>query len=267
MIRIHKGAAPPSLVRANSKYCKTLCDAYDADPGLYRNGKPMAIRGSIYKTKAVKKALAKCHYGKCCYCETWIPEPYAHSHVEHWRPKSSSRQKRGDKRTWPGYYWLSYEWENLLWSCAFCNSANKSDLFPLDNPAARAKHHRMSVQDERPSIIKPDGAEDPRNHIKFELDEVIGLTPIGKKTIEVLRLNSKFQEARLTHFKKIREARDRYINLMNSVDPKAREDALHWRRFVEHAAALDQPYSAMVAAYLETYPLPDPTIQTAMRIG
>lgn len=83
----------------------------------------------------------------------------------------------------------------------------------------------------------------------------------------MLRLNSKFQEDRLRHFTIIRQARDRYINLMNSVDPKAREDALHWRQFVVRAAASDQPYSAMVASYLETYPLPDPTIQTVMRIG
>jgi uncharacterized protein (TIGR02646 family) len=220
----------------------------------------MTIRASIYKTKAVKTALAACHRGKCCYCETQFREPYSYPHVEHWRPKSSWRQKRSDKSTWPGYYWLAYEWDNLLLSCAYCNSINKSDIFPLKNPAARAKNHRMRVQNERPSILKPDGAEDPRNHIKFELDEVIGLTPLGRKTIEVLRLNSKFQEERLTHFTKIREARDRYIKLMNSVDPNARDDALHWRRFVEHAAASDQPYSAMVAAYLQTYPLPDPTI-------
>ena len=218
----------------------------------------MAIRGSIYKTKAVRKALAACHSGKCCYCETWIPTPYAHSHVEHWRPKSSSRQGRDDKNIWPGYYWLAYDWDNLLWSCFFCNSANKNDLFPLVNPTMRARNHNMSVEDEKPAILKPDGAEDLRRHIKFVSDEVIWLTSRGKKTIEVLRLNSKFQEARVTHFAKIREAWDRYINLVNSVDLKAREVALESRRWVEDAAKPDQPYSAMVAAFLEANLLPDP---------
>jgi uncharacterized protein (TIGR02646 family) len=226
----------------------------------------MAIRPSIYKATAVKKALAKCQYGKCCYCETQFRVPYSYPHVEHWRPKSSSRQRRNDKSEWPGYYWLAYEWENLLLSCAFCNSVNKSDIFPLRNPAARAKNHRMSVQAERPSILKPDGAVDPRSHIKFELDEVIGLTPLGRKTIEVLHLNSKFQEERLRHFAIIREARDRYVNLINSVDPKAREEASRARRFVEGAAKPDQPYSAMVAAYLEVYPL-DPTARAGIGAG
>jgi hypothetical protein len=246
-------------------HAQELRDAYAADPELYRNGKPLRIRGSIYKAKGVRKALAKCHFGKCCYCETWIPEPYAHSHVEHWRPKASSRQERGDKKkTWPGYYWLAYDWNNLLWSCAFCNSVNKSDLFPLVAPAARARDHWMRVENETPAILKPDGPEDPRDHIKFELDEVIGLSDLGKKTIEILRLNSKFQEARLRHFSIIRQARDRYINLMNSIDPKAREDALHSRRFVEDAAKPDQPYSAMVAAYLEVNPLPDTTAERGL---
>jgi uncharacterized protein (TIGR02646 family) len=258
LIPIRKGAAPPGLIRSGSKYVQVLRDAYDAHPELYQTGKRLAIRQSTYKTKAVKKALAKCHHGKCCYCETWIPEPYAHSHVEHWRPKSSSRQGRDDKSIWPGYYWLAYDWNNLLWSCAFCNSANKGDLFPLVTPAARARNHRMSVDDETPAILKPDGLEDLREHIKYELDEVIGLTDLGKKTIEVLRLNSKFQGARLRHFATIRQARERYIHLVNSVDPKACEYAFQSRSLIEDAAKPEQPYSAMVSAYLETNPLPDP---------
>ena len=91
----------------------------------------------------------------------------------------------------------------------------------------------MSVEDGIPASLNPMAPRMPRDHIKFEFDEVIGLTALGKKTIEVLRLDSKFQEARLRHFAIVRQARDRYINLMNSVDPKAREDALHSRRFVE----------------------------------
>jgi hypothetical protein len=45
---------------------------------------------------------------------------------------------------------------------------------------------------------------------------------------------------------------------MNSIDPKARECSLEWRRLVEEAARPEQPYSAMVAAFLEANPVPVP---------
>ena len=261
MIAIRKGDAPPGLVLAGEEHAKELCEAYDANPELYRSGEQkMDVRKSIYASDAVKAALDACHHGKCCYCETLIPTPYADPHVEHWRPKSSSRQALDEKSGWPGYYWLAYSWDNLLLSCAFCNRNNKRDLFPLDDPSARARHHGMPVEDEAPAILKPDGDEDPRDHIKFELDEPVGLTPLGRKTIEVLRLNSKAHEARLTHLKMVRQAREWSIGLMNSVDPKARQYSLHLRGVIEDAVRPEQPYSAMVAAFLEANPLPDPPV-------
>jgi hypothetical protein len=206
----------------------------------------------------VKAKLEACHHGKCCYCETHIPKPYAHSHVEHWRPKLSSRQVRDKKkRTWPGYYWLAYSWDNLLLSCFLCNS-NKSDLFPLKNPAARARHHGMRVEDEVPAILKPDGDRDPRDHITFRGVEPVGLTPLGRKTIEVLGLDSPKHGLRRDYLEKIHQARELSIDLVGSVEPKLRQHAAHFRDFVEKAVRPEKPYSAMVAAYLEANPLPDP---------
>ena len=257
MIAIRKGLAPPGLISAGEEHARVLCAAYDADPESFRRGeKRMEIRESIYASEAVKANLVACHHGKCCYCETHIPVPYADAHVEHWRPKSSSRQGRGEKSIWPGYYWLAYSWDNLLLSCPYCNRNNKRDLFPLDDPSARARHHGMPLENETPCVLKPDGGEDPRNHIRFELDEPIGLTPIGRNTIEVLRLETKFQEDRLAHFQRIRHARELCIEFMNSVDPKARRYSVELRAIIEDAVRPEQPYSAMVAAYLETNPLP-----------
>ncbi len=218
----------------------------------------MAIRRSIYASDAVKAELEACHHGKCCYCETLIPKPYAHSHVEHWRPKSSSRQARDQESIWPGYYWLAYSWDNLLLSCAFCNSSNKSDLFPLEEPAVRARHHGMRVEDETPTILKPDGDKDPLDHVTFHMEVPVGLTPLGLKTIEVLGLDSPAHELRLTHLADIRQAQEMSITLMGSVDPVARQWAVLWREFIEAAVRPEKPYSAMVATYLKANPLPDP---------
>jgi uncharacterized protein (TIGR02646 family) len=257
LIAIQKGAAPPGLVQAGEKHTKELCDAYDADPELYRGGAPMAIRRSIYASDEVREELEARHHGKCCYCETLIPKPYAHSHVEHWRPKSSSRQDPDEESVWPGYYWLAYSWDNLLLSCAFCNSNKKRDLFPLENPAARARHHGMRIEDETPAILKPDGDFDPRDHITFHMEVPVGKTALGRKTIEVLGLDSPAHEMRLTHLAHLQCAREMYINLMGSSDPIARHYAELCRKFVEVAVRPDKSYSAMIAVYLEANPLPD----------
>ena len=262
MIAIHKGEAPPNLIRAGEQHAGELCEAYDADPEPYRGGKRMAIRKSNYASDTVRAGLEACHHGKCCYCETLIPRPYAHSHVEHWRPKSSVRQGPDEKRTWPGYYWLAYDWDNLLQSCFLCN-LSKSDMFPLENPAARARHHGMRVGDERPAILKPDGVMDPRDHITFHMEVPVGLTPLGRKTIEVLGLDSPKHEPRLTHLREIERDRELSIELAGNVNPKLRQHADRFRRIVEDAVRPEQPYSAMVSAYLEANPLPDRSAQPA----
>jgi uncharacterized protein (TIGR02646 family) len=257
LIAIHKGTAPPSLVRAGELHAKELCDAYDADPDIYLAGKQMPVRASIYASDEVRAELEACHYGKCCYCETVIPKPYAYSQVEHWRPKSSSRQELDGERMRPGYYWLAYSWDNLLLSCGFCNSLKKNDLFPLDNPAARARNHGMCIEDEMPSILKPDGDDDPRDHISFHMEVPVAITPVGRKTIEVLGLDSPAHEPRLKHLAEIRQAREMSINLMGIDHPYARQCAELLRGRIEEAVRPGKPYSAMVADYLSANPLPD----------
>lgn len=207
MIAIHKGTAPRDLVRAGEEHAKELCAAYEADPEPFQSGKKMGIRKSIYASRAVKAELEACHHGKCCYCEMRFDDhrPYAYSYVEHWRPKRSSRQEPDEESIWPGYYWLAYSWDNLLLSCAFCNCVNKRDLFPLEDPAARARHHGMRIEDETPAILKPDGDEDPRDHITFDMEVPKGITPLGCKTIEVLGLASEAHGPRLTYLDMIRK--------------------------------------------------------------
>lgn len=89
---------------------------------------------------------------KCAYCET--PVVRATFHGEHFRPKGRVRFRRLGQKTqrpgltrhdWhpdapsrldevehPGYFWLAYNWKNLLPSCEFCNTAaGKKDQFPV----------------------------------------------------------------------------------------------------------------------------------------
>jgi len=115
----------------------------------------------------------------------------------------------------------------------------------------------MRLEDETPAILKPDDVADLSGHITFHMEVPIGLTALGRKTIEVLGLDSPKHECRLKHFQMIREFREISIELMDSDDPKARQRAEFFRKIVEDAMLPDKPYSAMVVAYLEANPLPD----------
>lgn len=255
MIAIQKGAAPLDLAAAGEKHARELCAAYKGDPQSYKNGAcKMRIRSSIYAT--AKAELEKCHYGKCCYCETRIDDhkPYADSHIEHWRPQYSWRQAIGEKRMRPGYYWLAYDWDNLFLSCSECNR-QKNDVFPLANPKSRATDHEMLIEDETPAILKPDGTEDPRAHIRFENEKPVSDTCLGKKTIEVLKLDSEAHAPRKRHFEELEKARRLAISFASSTVAKLREDAEDARQFVVDAVNADRPYSSMAADFLEKNPV------------
>ncbi len=268
MINIYKGIAPSSLVSEGEEHARNLCATYDADPASYRDGtRLMEVSDSICKTDIVRAELEACHFGKCCYCETVIPKPFAHSHIEHWRPTNSSRQGRGETRTRPGYYWLVNSWDNLLLSCFFCNTTNKSDLFPLRNPPTRARHHGMRLEDEEPGILKPDGDQDLRDHITFAEDVPVGLTDLGRKTIQVLGLDSVKHSLRREVLAKIRNDRRELLDLMAINHPMAREIADQRRKSIEDAILPNKPYSAMVAAFLATYPLPELAPEMARGAG
>jgi uncharacterized protein (TIGR02646 family) len=240
VIPVHKSSAPPHLLLAGKEHATELCAAYDADPDLCRTGiKKWNFREDIYRS--ARAELDACHYGKCCYCEAPLD---ANSEVEHWRPKSR-------------YYWLAYVWENLFLICGFCNK-KKGEAFPIEDEAKRATHHGMSIADERPGILKPDGDEDPSHHIRFHDDRPEPLTPLGLKTIEVLGLDSPKHRGRLRHLAEIRAACALYRLNAESADPEKRVCAESARIFVETAVRPDKPYSATISAYLKANPLSEP---------
>src|ERR1700733_5163797 len=99
MIRIDKGPAPRKLTDAGTAMARMHCAAYDLDPAPYITGlKNFEIAVGIFAHRSVKESLERSQHGKCCYCEAFIEKPYAHSHVEHWRPKAFSQQDAGGEK-------------------------------------------------------------------------------------------------------------------------------------------------------------------------
>lgn len=147
----------------------------------------------LYRHSDVKQQLKIDQNGKCAYCERYFNGDFGA--VEHFRPKGGWKQSNGDKLLQPGYYWLTYEWSNLLYSCDECNTVYKHNLFPLANPGSRDIDHR-NISKEQPLLVNP-AEEDPGIYIAFHSEMAIprivaGLPSAkGKATIELLGLNSR----------------------------------------------------------------------------
>ena len=90
----------------------------------------------------------------------------SYGHVEHFRPKAGFKQHQQDDLQRPGYYWLAYKCENLLFSCELCNCRHKGNLFPLLNPAHRATTPESDINVEQPFFIDP-ASHEPTDFIRF----------------------------------------------------------------------------------------------------
>jgi uncharacterized protein (TIGR02646 family) len=257
VIRIRKGAAPSRLISVGGAATVNLKKDYDAAPNDFRNGtRKLKFNDSIFRHNSVRDKLIASQHGKCCYCEVKIPVPYALQHVEHYRPKSRSRQSRTAAPVIPGYYWLAYEWTNLFLCCGFCNSSNKGDQFPLANEALRARDHHDRISRESPLILCPSGPDDPEPHIEFHEEIPKGITPEGRTTIQCLGLDSPKHEPRLDALGRLRKLRNEIIVLKTSSGAGLRKMIRERRAALVIAKRASSPYCAMARQFLDKNPIP-----------
>lgn len=136
----------------------------------------------VYSDESVKQELRKNQHEQCAYCECCLVGDYGA--VEHYRPKSG--YKIGKRLIKPGYFWLAYDWNNLLCSCDVCNN-KKGNEFPLKDETERDLSH-YNISKEHPLLVNP-VTDDPGKHIIFREEMACGLDEMGKTTIRVLDLN------------------------------------------------------------------------------
>jgi len=195
-------AAPPQiplLLRRAEKARSQLCEAYDWGERNFR------FHSTIYGARSIKNYLAATQNFKCCYCEA----RFRHSSfgdIDHFRPKAAFRQSQTDFEATPGYYWLAYDVNNLLFTCEVCNRSYKRTLFPLADPDRRARHHTADLALETPLIIYPRSI-DPAAHIGFrdEYPYPLNGSPCGEATIRCLGLDREtLNDARREHLALVR---------------------------------------------------------------
>jgi hypothetical protein len=246
MIKVAKPTIIPNVLTTTG-LAETVknCGLYTTNTASYNNGKlKFKISGSIYNADKVKAALKKAQYKKCCFCEKTQADEYGA--VEHYRPKAAYKLKRKTALKRPGYYWLGYQWDNLFFVCGPCNT-KKGSLFPLKDESKRALNHNGNVSREAPLLLNPTGRKDPTKHIKFTNQFISGVTPEGKQTIEICKLDRDgLNEERK---KLLNEIDERITIVITNQDPGA---TLRAKKYLKKAVSEDAPFSAMVKDYLKS---------------
>jgi hypothetical protein len=253
MIKIERPAASAEATAALAEGIQMVADliklrANDPTAGE----KPtFQFNGGVYGHEDVKSELIALQNGKCAYCEGKF-SAFAYGDTEHYRPKGYSQQKVGGKTLRPGYYWLAYEWTNLHYSCEKCNRQRKRNVFPLRNPALRARCPADDIGVEGPMLLDPTGTRDPADHIRFIGAVPEPLSDVGRTTIELYFLDRiPLSAARLAHLKTV-DALRKLIKLAAEPDASALSLQFGLEAETELACMVqtDAAFSAMTRDYL-----------------
>lgn len=219
MIRVAKSTVVPEKLRTEGlAETEALCAAYTAGE------RSLNFKARLYADRKVKEQLLAEQNNKCCFCESITIES---SDVEHFRPKGGVTGEPDH----PGYYWLAYQWTNLLICCTTCNSRFKKNQFPLQTGGIRAFAQEDPLSAEQPTLLNPT-TENPEEHLRFNRWNIEPLTPRGQETIRITGLNrSELLQSRRKRWETIKVLQE---ILQNTVLPelqrqKAKEILDDWR--------------------------------------
>ncbi|MDW8852897.1 hypothetical protein SD960_22550 [Flavobacterium sp. MMLR14_040] len=229
----------------------TLYDSFTAD---YNDRiRKWDIKTEIYGHSNIKNRLRSSQYGKCAFCESNVSS-ISHGDIEHFRPKKYwiQNDKKGEQG--PGYYWLAYDFTNLLFSCQICNQRQKKNYFPIRRPEFRAHNHHYATYliKEKPFFVNPI-EENPKYLIGFKEAEAIGKDKNhrGKKTIKALGLNrrgekgiSDLYEMRLQHYQNTKNSYWMSNQIASSTLPQNMIDEA--MNFMTELRSYKSQFSAMI---------------------
>jgi len=210
MISIKKDAdkPPQALVTKREKELK--------DAILNKN--EHEFKSSVYRTTTIDQ-LETLYHHKCAYCET-DTSAGAPLQVEHFRPKAGVKNEEEHA----GYYWLAYEWTNLLLGCSTCNR-NKGTHFPIsgtrvyeplldDAELPLQAYTRIDAEvflQEQAVLLNPE-IDDVESYFFFlPTGEIKSRNERGEQTILLLKLNRE----RLIFFRK--KLVDDYLNELGGI--------------------------------------------------
>jgi len=182
MVKIERGS-PPAKTAMDKKRKEVLREIRKlAESGELKSKNFNKRR--LWSKPEVKDFLCESQYGKCCYCERKRdPKEFD---VEHFRPKAQVKEDENH----PGYWWLAYNWDNLLIACKSCNN-KKGSHFPLEDEEKRAYGENCDLGEEEPLLINP-LKENPELFIDYDVEgsqlmvKATGRCERGEKTVNEL---------------------------------------------------------------------------------
>lgn len=244
MIKISRAAEPTILASRGKTQTDVEIAKVTANPSRFTDGiEKLEFDSTIYGHQSVKEALKTMQHEKCCFCESKITH-IAHGDVEHFRPKAAwySESIKGLVR--PGYFWLAYAWNNLLYCCQVCNQRHKRNHFPLSDETSRCTYPNTAVHAESPLFINP-ADEEPNLYIGFRGDAAYAIRgqQKGIETIKGLQLNRK--EIRLRRSEKLEMLKMVYQIAMLQI-PVSPEDQRAAEALLDKYSGEQAEYSATV---------------------
>ncbi len=184
-MKLEKGV-PPRILESESiaSALEKLAEFYKANN---RSQKRYNFPFNSEIDTSLKPILHKEFHGKCGYCETSLTLP--NGIVDRFRPHNGVRDKSD---YFPDlYWWLVYEWTNLIYSCRVC-SQYKANYFPIFGNRNELLTSNLGL--ERRMLLNP-CEDEPSMHLGYSKARLKPLTDQGLQTIELLNLN----RAQLVH--------------------------------------------------------------------
>ncbi len=136
--------------------------------------------------KQLKVYLHDIFHGKCGYCEIKIMSPQEGT-IDRYRPNDGVRDKK--KYHQDLYWWLAYEWDNLIYCCKDCNQY-KGNYFPITGE--RIFKPESDFSSENRLLLNP-YLDEPGDHLRHKIYgepyHIYATSDEGNQTIELLRLN------------------------------------------------------------------------------
>lgn len=207
MIKIEKQKAPDFLNSSTVDLAIEKMEEFFASKNRSQKRYDWPFNAAI--DKELKGHLHEVFHGKCGYCEIKIDYPELGT-VDRYRPNNGVRDKNEFHQDL--YWWLTFEWDNLIYCCKECNQY-KGNYFPIKG--RRALNEKDDYENEHRMLLNPylDETDKHLNYLHSNDGHIDALTDEGNQTIELLRLNrTNLLEGRKKARKEIIDAVESLIN-------------------------------------------------------
>lgn len=163
MIRLTYQRMPPVLRSKAARTARATAEKFFSMPSKTRAQQRFTFDDELLRSPELQEALWALSSGKCAYCESLLgaERPLV---ADQFRPPLAAMDLKGEVSI-DHYWWLAYEWDNLLPSCAEC-SRSKGSRFPVEAKRAQPPARGEELARERPLVLDP-RLDEPQPHLVF----------------------------------------------------------------------------------------------------